>query len=235
MLSQRRNERRRRAWRMTELGLAAVIGLLPVAVWAAADSTSTTPAVATVASVGLLPIHGILVDLDALPSVGGGSDDDKGEGKDKGKGKDKDKGRDKDNGNAADDNFGALQELWTSYLKGAGFNVLYLPFDVHDLGDRGAGRLARLCLWSKQNNVRLAPVLAGAAEGQPLPADYATHAASFVGKVIANLGPANLASYSQIMFFQLERPLNQPASHGAIEASAAQTLLKSAAESVRAA
>src|SRR5262245_60067314 len=182
----------------------------------AADAGSTS---ATAATVGLLPIHGILVDLDALPSVGG----------DKGKGKGKDKKQ------SEDDSFDGLQNLWSSYLKGAGFNVLYLAVDVHDLGDRGAGRLARLCEWSKRNGVRIAPILVGAAEGQPMPADYATLAASFVGKVIANLGPADIASYSQIMFFQLERPLNQPASHGAIEPTAAQALLKSAAESIRAA
>src|SRR5262249_44368944 len=129
----------------------------------------------------------------------------------------------------------SLQKLWDSYLKGAGFNVIEFDADVRDLGESGAGRVARLCAWAKQNNVRIAPTLVGAEEGKPLPADYAHLAASFVGKVIADLGAAGAPSYAQIVFYQLERPLNHPGSHGAMEATAAAAVLKNAAENVRAA
>ena len=107
--------------------------------------------------------------------------------------------------------------------------------DVHELGEHGAGRVARMCDWAKQNNVRIAPTLVGAAEGKALPADYPNLAASFVGKVVETLGAAGAPGYSQIVFYQLDRPLNQPASHGAMEVEAATTVLKAAAENVRAA
>ena len=177
---------------------------------AAASASPPAASQATASRIGLLPIHAIAVDLDALP----GSKSDK-----------KSKGSD----------LAALQQLWDSYLKGAGFNVIEFDVDAHDLGENGAGRVARLCGWAKQNNVRIAPTLIGAEEGKPLPADYANLAASFVGKVIANLGAAGLPSYTQIVFYQLERPLNHPGSHGAMEAGAAAALLKAAAENVRAA
>lgn len=181
---------------------------------ARADDAPVTPTTAapaaTAATVGLLPIHGVAVDLDALPGDGRGSD------------------------RTAAQATVALQSLWDSYLKGAGFNVIGFPVDVHDLGERGAIRVARLCTWAKQNNVRLAPNLVGAPEGKPLPADYPQLAAAFVGKVIAELGAAGAPAYAQIMLYQLGRPLNHPASHGPMEAAAASAVLKAAAESVRA-
>ncbi len=195
--------------------LALTIGLaLASAIPAGLRADEIAPASAggatsTAASIGLLPVPAIAVDLDALPGAG------------KAKGKDGD--------------LAALQQLWGSFLKGAGFNVIEFDVDARDLGERGAGRVARLCVWAKQNDVRLAPTLQGAPEGKPLPADYANLAASFVGKVIADLGAAGIDSYSQIVFYQLERSLNQPASHGPIETVAAGKLLEDAARSVRAA
>lgn len=183
---------------------AAVVLALLGAAKAHAQSTAPT---STTASIGLLPVHAIAVDLDRLPGAGKGKD-----------------------GEVA-----ALQKLWDSFLKGAGFNVIEFDVDARDLGDRGAGRVAKLCLWAKQNDVRLAPTLIGAPEGKPLPPDYADLAASFVGKVIAELGPAGINSYSQIVFYQLERSLNQPASHGPMETAVASKLLEAAARSVRAA
>jgi hypothetical protein len=180
---------------------------------AATTTPSATPATPSVSTIGMLPIHGVSVDLDALPTPG------------------KDKDKPKNN----DEMIAALQSLWDSYLKGAGFNVISFTADVNDLGERGAGRLARLCTWAKQNNVRIAPTLIGAPEGKPLPTDYPNKAASFVGKVIATLGAEGAPSYAQIMLYQLERPLNHPASHGPMEASAAAATLKATAEAVRAA
>lgn len=179
---------------------------------AQAQGTATGAAAtsSTTSSVGLLPVHAISVDLAALPGV-------------------TDKGRGKVEETAA------LQQLWDAFLRGGGFNVIEFEVDVRDLGDAGAGRLARMCEWAKRNNVRIAPTLIGAAEGEPLTAEYATHAASLVGKVIATLGAAGLPAYSQIVFYRLERPLNQPAHHGAMEAEAATAILKAAAENVRAA
>ncbi len=206
----------KRARRVPALAAAALLLALACAATARADDAAApapaaaAPPAATAATVGLLPIHGVAVDLDALPGEGRGSER-----------------------NAAQST-AALQTLWDGYLKGAGFNVIGFPVDVHDLGERGAIRVARLCTWAKQNNVRLAPNLVGAPEGKPLPADYPQLAAAFVGKVIAELGTAGAPAYAQIMLYQLGRPLNHPASHGPMEAAAASAVLKAAAESVRA-
>lgn len=93
---------------------------------ALAPTSTTTSATAT--AVGLLPVQGILVDLDALPGVSG---------------KSADRGK--------NDALEALQQLWDSYLKGARFNVIEIQVDVPDLGSRGAERVAQLCDWSRQN------------------------------------------------------------------------------------
>ncbi len=170
---------------------------------AAAPATSAPPT-ATAATVGLLPIHGVTVDLDGLAAKRGES-------------------------------LAALQSLWDDYLKAAGFNVIGFSVDASDLGERGAVRVARLCEWARKNNVRIAPNLVGGPEGRPLPAEYPTQAAAFVGKVIAELGPTNAPAYAQIMLYQLGRPLNHPGSHGAIESADAAKRLKAAAENVRAA
>lgn len=171
----------------------------------AASTTEPSAPAATASAVGLLPIHGILVDLDPLPGAGR-------------------KG-----------NLDALQQLWDSYLEGAGFNVLMFEVDVRDLGEGGAGRIARLCEWATRNGVRIAPVLMGAPRGQAMPADYPDRAASFVGKVIATLGVGGASNYAQIVFYQLDRPLNHPATHGSMDPAGANAMLRSAAEKVRAA
>lgn len=195
------------------IGAAVLIllGLLAHApLYAQGAGATAPPAASTTASVGLLPVHAIAVDFNALPGLS-----------------DKQRGKPEE--------ITAMQQLWDGYLKSAGFNVIEFEVDVRELGETGAGRLARMCTWAKQNNVRIAPTLVGAPEGKPLPADYAQLAAAFVGKVIATLGPAGGPAYSQIVFYRLDRPLNQPASHGAMEPEAAMAILKAAAESVRAA
>lgn len=189
------------------MGLLGLLALSWLGLSAAAADPAPAPT-ATAASVGLLPVHGVTVDLDALAGKGSGS---------------------------PDDVVTAMQSLWDSHLKAGGFNVIGFDVDVHELGDRGAVRVARLCDWAKRNNVRIAPNLVGAAEGQSLPADYATASAAFVGKVVAELGAANAPSYAQILLYRLGRPLNHPASHGPMAANDAAARLKAAAEAIRAA
>jgi len=127
----------------------------------------------------------------------------------------------------------SMQKLWDQYLKNAGFNVVQFPVDVHELGDKGAGRLAKLCAWAKTNNVRLAPILSGAPVGSPLPDDYPDKAGAFVAKTVELVGKSDAQAYAQIMLYQIERSLNHPASHGPADASKMATLIQQTVEKVR--
>ena len=169
---------------------------------ATAAAASSSPVSAT----GLLPIFGVGLELDGLPS------------------------------NASpDDAVASVQRLWDKYLKAAGFNVIQFPVDVKELGDRGAGRLAKLCAWAKANDVRLAPLLIGAAPGEALPGDFPDRVGAFAAKTVELVGKTGDAqSYSQIMFYQLERPLNHPASHGPMEAAQAGEIMRATVEKLHA-
>ena len=172
--------------------------------------TAAAPAPASaspVSATGLLPIFGVGIDLDAVSSSA-----------------------------SPDDAVASVQKLWDRYMKEAGFNVIQFPVDVRELGDKGAGRLAKLCAWAKANDVRLAPLLIGAAAGDPLPGDYPDRVGSFAAKTIELTGKGGDAqAYSQIMFYQLGGPLNHPANHGPMEASQAAELLGKTIEKLHAA
>jgi hypothetical protein len=130
----------------------------------------------------------------------------------------------------------SLQKLWDQYLKAAGFNVIQIPVDVRELGDRGAGRLAKLCVWAKSKNVRLAPILVGAPLGQPLPDDYADKVGTFAAKTIELVGKeGDPQAYAQIMLYQVERPLNHPANHGPMDAAKAASMMAKVMDKLRAA
>src|SRR5882672_1851584 len=180
------------------LTLAALLASAAVPGWARAEGeAAAAPAAAQapaesaspVSATGLLPIFGVGLDLDGISSSA-----------------------------SPDDAVASVQKLYDKYLKAAGFNVLQFPVEVKELGDKGAGRLAKLCVWAKANNVRLAPILIGAAQGEALPGDFADRVGSFAAKTVELTSKAGDAqAYSQIMLYQLERPLNHPASHGPIE------------------
>ena len=130
----------------------------------------------------------------------------------------------------------SLQKLWDQYLKAAGFNVIQIPVDVRDLGDRGAGRLAKLCVWAKSKNVRLAPILIGAPLGQPIPEDYADKVGAFAAKTIELVGKeGDPQAYAQIMLYQIERSLNHPGSHGPMDPAKAAAMIGKVIEKLRAA
>ena len=167
-------------------------------------------AASPVSSTGLLPIFGVGIDFEALPGKGADA--------------------------KPDEAVESVQALWSSHLEGAGFNVVQIAVDVGELGDKGAGRLAALCRWAESRNVRLAPTLIGAPPGRPLPDDFPDRAAAFAAKVIENVGrDGEPTAYAQIMFYQLERPLNHPVHHGPMEPSAAADLLARTLDKLRAA
>ncbi|HEX7077924.1 MAG TPA: hypothetical protein VF363_05850, partial [Candidatus Eisenbacteria bacterium] len=174
-----------------------------------APADTSAAAASPVSATGLLPIFGVGVDFDALPG--------------------------KTSAGKPEEAVAAVQKLWKDYLKGAGFNVIQFSVDVSDLGDKGAGRLAALCRWAATNNVRLAPTLIGAKAGEALPADFPDKAGAFAARTIELVSQnGNPGAYSQIMFYQLERPLNHPGNHGAMEPSAAAEIITHTIEKLRA-
>ncbi|HYR53105.1 MAG TPA: CARDB domain-containing protein [Candidatus Dormibacteraeota bacterium] len=198
------------------LTLAALLASAVAPGWARAEgeaaaapapaAQSPTESASPVSATGLLPIFGVGLDLDGLSSSA-----------------------------SPDDAVASVQKLYDKYLKAAGFNVIQFPVEVKELGDKGAGRLAKLCVWAKANNVRLAPILIGATQGEALPGDFPDRVGSFAAKTVELTGKAGDAqAYSQIMLYQLERPLNHPATHGPIEAAKAAEILKATVEKLHA-
>ena len=149
--------------------LAALVLILMAAPgWARAEGDAAPAAPASsaassspVSATGLLPIFGVGLDMDALPP-----------------------------GASPEDAVASVQKLWDKYLKSAGFNVIQFPVEVKELGDQGAGRLAKLCVWAKANDVRLAPLLVGAPAGEALPGDYPDRVGAFAAKTIELVGKA---------------------------------------------
>lgn len=172
----------------------------------AAAPGDAASAASPVSATGLLPIFGVAIDFDALP-----------------------------NNAKPDDAVAAVQKLWDGRLKAAGFNVVQFSMEARELGDKGAARLAKLCAWAKTNNVRLAPTLLGAAPGERIPADYPDKVGAFAARTIELVSKSDPAAYAQIMFYQLERPLNHPGNHGAMEPPQAAELLASAVAKLHAA
>ncbi|NOT33907.1 MAG: hypothetical protein HOP12_07030 [Candidatus Eisenbacteria bacterium] len=200
------------------LGLLALLAMAPspaLAEPAPADSTPTK-ASSAVAAAGLLPVHGILVDLDALAAPG--------------------KSGARPSARSRDGAVEDLKKLWKDHLKVAGFNVVQFRIDVNDADARDAERLVELCAWAKVEGVRLAPCLVAGPIGSALTDDYSKRSAAFVAQVIEaarRAGDDGLASYAQIMLYALGRPLNHSASQGAVETATAVRVLKSAAEAIR--
>ncbi|HZI66639.1 MAG TPA: hypothetical protein VFF17_08750 [Thermoanaerobaculia bacterium] len=165
---------------------------------------------------GLLPIYGVSLDLDEAWVDGRKFP-------------------------SAESNAGVrppLQQLWDTRLAPAGLNVVKFGVDVNDAKAQESARLANLCVWAKDRGIKLVPVLVGSKSGQPLAADYAARAKTFVATLISTLKrnkSANLPAYGQIAFYQLELPLNLAASHGKVEVGAAAEALRKAASGIRAA
>lgn len=128
----------------------------------------------------------------------------------------------------------AFQQVWDA-LKSSGFNTVRFPVDVRD-AQGGPNQVANLCIWAKNNNVRLVPILIGAGRGQPVGVDYASKVSAFVkGLLTALRGEKgeNLESYKQILAYQLEDEMNHPGLHGAMLPQSAQLRLLQAASALR--
>jgi len=138
---------------------------------------------------------------------------------------------------AAHPNFGVnaqFQQVWQT-LQTSGFNVIRFPVDVRDTTS-AANRVANLCVWAKNNNVKVVPVLAGAERGQQLGADFATNTSAFVKALLAALrggGGQHLDAYTQILLYQFEDQMNHAGLHQAMPLQIAQDRLLKAAGALR--
>src|SRR5262245_2874901 len=138
---------------------------------------------------------------------------------------------------AAHPNFGVnaqFQQVWQT-LQTSGFNIIRFPVDVRDTAS-AANRVANLCVWAMNNNVKVVPVLAGAERGQQLGADFATNTSAFVKALLAALrggGGQHLDAYTRILLYQFEDQMNHAGLHRAMPLQIAQDRLLKAADALR--
>lgn len=138
---------------------------------------------------------------------------------------------------AAHPNFGVnaqFQQVW-QILQMGGFNIIRFPVDVRDTTS-AANRVANLCVWAKNNNVKVVPVLAGAERGQQLGADFATNTSAFVKALLATLrggGGQHFDAYTRILLYQFEDQMNHAGLHRAMPLQIAQDRLLKAADALR--
>jgi hypothetical protein len=128
----------------------------------------------------------------------------------------------------------AFQQVWEA-LKPLGFNALRFAIDVRD-AKKAARRVANLCLWASQNNVKLLPVLVGAERNHSLGDGFASDTADFSKALLKTLRSEDgqyLAAYPQILAFQLEHQMNHAGLHDAMERVKAQKRLAEAARELR--
>src|SRR5262245_57208899 len=121
-----------------------------------------------------------------------------------------------------------FQSVWDS-LRPGGFNTLRIPVDVRD-GRVAAIRVANLCVWATNNNVRLVPVLIGGDRVRTLGSDYSGSVFSFIQSLLSRLraaGSSQLEAYTQILGYQLETEMNHPGLNVGIAADTAQLWLVS--------
>jgi hypothetical protein len=99
--------------------------------------------------------------------------------------------------NGVNDSFQGAWDL----LKPGGFNAIRLTLNVGDA--HSPARLANLCIWAKANNVLLIPVLDGGTASNL--------GSALLTPLISNLragDASNLAAYTQITYFQIEKSFN---------------------------
>ena len=119
----------------------------------------------------------------------------------------------------------AFQKAWEA-LRPAGFRTIRFKLDLRD--GQSAARLANLCIWAKANNVTLIPVL----EYAPGDGALADFPAAFISRLRAGDGQ-QFATFNQVLYFQIESPMNVAAFHPEIKTGEAQKTLLSAIDSLR--
>src|SRR5262245_46993107 len=133
--------------------------------------------------------------------------------------------------------FGAsatLQKVWDT-LKLTGFNIIRFPVDVRET-ESAANRVANLCVWAKNNNVRLVPILVGADRGESVGVEFPANISAFIKGLLTNLSGGDrhyFEAYSQISAYQLEDEMNHAGLHGAASIEAVQLRLLKAAHTLR--
>ncbi|MCI0393123.1 MAG: hypothetical protein MOB07_30695 [Acidobacteria bacterium] len=175
----------------------------------------TQPQAQAVSQTGLLPVYGIDFRFDATWVDGSQFPSQ----------------------SAAHPNFGVnaqFQQVWQT-LQTSGFNIIRFPVDLRDT-TTAANRVANLCVWAKNNNVKVVPILAGAERGQQLGADFTTNTSAFVKALLAALrsgGGQHLDAYTRILLYQFEDQMNHAGLHRAMPQQTAQERLLKAADALR--
>jgi len=126
-----------------------------------------------------------------------------------------------------------LDQAWTT-LKLAGFGMIRFPVRLED--PKSPVRLANLCLWAKANNLTLIPMLQGTAAMRKDSSAMSSAMRTLISSAISRLrgGDAStLAAYTQIAFYQLERPMNHAGLYPNMAARSAQQLLLAASAALR--
>lgn len=132
----------------------------------------------------------------------------------------------------------SFQLVW-GLAKQSGFSTLRLPLDITN-ASAAANQAANLCVWAKNNNLKLVLVLnsgsIGAGRSKAIDNSFPEQAAAFAKALISTLrsGPADsLAAYPQIMAFQLEDEANHSGNHGGMPGASAQQIVVRAAQQFR--
>src|SRR5262249_25500774 len=118
-----------------------------------------------------------------------------------------------------------FQGAWDA-LKPAGFNAIHFALELRD--SHSAARLANLCIWATAHNVTLIPVVENTATNSA--------AAALPAAVVARLRGGDgqqVAAYTQIAYFQIEKSLNIGSLHPKINVAEAQKALLGAVDAVR--
>src|SRR5262249_35288215 len=123
--------------------------------------------------------------------------------------------------NGVNDKF---QSAW-DLLKPAGFNAIRFDLDLQD--SHAASRLANLCIWAKSNTVTLIPLLQNTSGGA---------GGAFLTALISQLRAGdgkNFAAYTQIAYFQVEKPFNIGGVHSKLSPAESQKALLSSVDALR--
>jgi hypothetical protein len=107
-----------------------------------------------------------------------------------------------------------FQQVWEE-LRPIGFNVIRFQLDVRDPSS-AANRLANLCVWAKQNGVRLIPVLLATDRGKFPGKDFPQTVSTFINTTLMAMRAGDgqyLPAYGQILAYQIEDQLNHAGLH----------------------
>jgi hypothetical protein len=125
------------------------------------------------------------------------------------------------------------QQAWEA-LRPDGFNMVRFPVSLDD--PQAVVRMVNLCLWAKANNIFLIPILQGSSALRRDQSAMPTAVSAFISALVSRIrqgDPAELSSYTQISYYQLEGPMNHAGLYPNISRETAQQVLLAASQALR--